>query len=92
MHTTSPQAHKITNFTDFTWHLTRTIMKNQRNMHLNENDSTRTIYIDSLGVSSVDFDISYEKKNKLIESGIKCTEDYFKNLDSLSYERPNLPL
>ena len=55
-------------------------MSNQRNMHLNENDSARTIYIDSLGVSAVDFDIPHETKVKLIESGKKCAEDFFKTL------------
>lgn len=80
MHNTSPKRHEITDFSDFTKHFIITIMRSQRNMHLNENDSARTIYIDSLDVSLVDFDISQEKKRKLIESGRNCAENYFKGL------------
>ena len=79
---TSPKQHEIKEFSDFAIHLIRTIMSSQRNMHLNENDSARTIYIDSLGVSAVDFDISRETKGKLIESGKKCTDDFFKRYDN----------
>ncbi|RFU69644.1 patatin-like phospholipase family protein [Bacillus sp. V59.32b] len=77
MHNASPKRHEIKDLPDFTWHLMRTIMRCQRNMHLNENDSARTIYIDSLDVSAVDFDIPPETKLKLIESGRTCAENYF---------------
>jgi len=52
-------------------------------MHLHSDDWKRTIYIDTLGVSTFDFDINKKDKLKLIESGKKCTEDYFEWYDRL---------
>ena len=92
MHNIPPKRHEIKDLSDFTWHLIRSIMSSQRNIYLNENDSARTIYIDSLGVSAVDFDISCETKVKLIESGEKSTQDFFKRYDNSNKERPNRPL
>lgn len=48
-------------------------------MHLDEIDSARTIYIETLGVAAVDFDIPPETKQKLFESGRICAENYFKD-------------
>ena len=45
--------------------------------HLEEKDWHRTIYIDSLGISSTQFDLTKEQKNKLIKSGKEGAKNYF---------------
>ena len=52
-------------------------MGNQDSRHLHSNDWQRTIYIDTLGVNSTDFDIDDTKKEALLGSGIKYTNKYF---------------
>lgn len=76
-----PKNHKIESFFDYTWNLVATFMESQESMHLNGPDKDRTIYIDSLNVSAVDFDIDWETKENLINSGKLGTEMYLKKYD-----------
>ncbi len=71
-------AHKqIDNFFDYTWALIATLINSQQNTHLHSDDWARTVYIDTLGVGTTDFDLSDEKKVELIESGKYCANEYF---------------
>lgn len=46
-------------------------------------DLKRTIYIDTLGVSTFDFNINKTNKLKLVKSGKDCNEKYFVWYDRL---------
>ncbi|WP_421319938.1 patatin-like phospholipase family protein [Aeromonas veronii] len=64
-----PADKNVANFFDYTWALIHTIIEAQQSSHLHNDDWARTIYIDSLGVGTTDFDLPDEKKKKLVESG-----------------------
>ena len=53
-----------------------TLIDFQNNVHLHSDDWQRTVYIDTLGVNAIDFNISDTMKRKLVESGIQYTESY----------------
>lgn len=76
-----PDHIKIDNLFDYGWNLVKTIMNIQATMHLHSDDWHRTIYIDTLGVSTTDFGLKEQLKKKLIDSGRKCTEKYFEWYD-----------
>ena len=78
-----PKPKKIENLFDYTKCLISAVFNIQSSMHLHSDDWKRSIYINTLGVSTFDFDISKENKQKLIESGKKCTEKYFIWYDKL---------
>ena len=68
--------NKITSFFTYSKALVTTLIDFQDNVHLHSDDWQRTIYIDTLGVRAIDFDISDSKKQKLVESGRQYTEEY----------------
>ena len=72
----SAEYTKIKNFLGYTKALVTTLIDFQNNVHLHSDDWQRTIYIDTLGVGSVDFDISDDKKTDLLNSGKQYTESY----------------
>lgn len=71
-----PQHTKIEHFLDYTLQLIETILDAQNNQHLHSDDWHRTIYIDTLGVKTTDFDLSDDRKNDLIRSGNDATVKY----------------
>jgi NTE family protein len=86
-----PAHEKIDNFFDYVKALVGTMMESQANSHLHSDDWQRTIYIDSLGVKTTEFDLSDAKKKKLEESGAKGARDYltwFNNPTSEPFNRP----
>ncbi|WP_432404754.1 patatin-like phospholipase family protein [Wukongibacter sp. M2B1] len=78
-----PKYRKINNFFSYTYALINTIIEGQQDHHLNSSDWKRTIYIDTLGVKTIDFDISEEKKEELIKSGKDSTEVYLSKYTSV---------
>ena len=72
----SEKRNDIKSFFSYTKALVTTLIDFQNNIHLHSDDWQRTVYIDTLGVRAVDFDISDSKKQKLVESGKKYTEAY----------------
>jgi len=86
-----PQHHKINDLFDYIKALMTTILESQGNMHLHSDDWHRTIYIDTLGVGTTDFDLSESMKKKLEESGRKGAEAYFKWFDKKSSTPSNRP-
>ena len=72
-----PVSHEISDLFDYVFAIVRTYMDSQDNMHLHSDDWQRTIYIDTLGVGTVDFDIKKKAKDALLESGRKGAREYF---------------
>ena len=68
--------NEINGFFDYTKALVTTLIDFQTNEHLHSDDWQRTVYIDTLGVRAIDFDIPQEKKDALVESGRLYTEAY----------------
>ena len=58
--------------------------------HLHQNDWNRTVFIDTLGVKSTEFNLKNEKISALIESGKRGIENYFewRNSDSILNKLP----
>ena len=75
---TATVRNKITSFFTYTKALVTTLIDFQDNVHLHSDDWQRTVYIDTLGVRAIDFDISDIKKQKLVDSGRQYTEEYLK--------------
>ncbi len=86
-----PEHRKIDDFVAYAWALIQTIMEIQASMHLHGDDWQRTIYIDTLGVKTTDFDLSDEQKEALVESGRTNTEKYFAWYDSPKSRPANRP-
>jgi NTE family protein len=87
-----PQRRKIDDFFDYIKALITTVMESQGNIHLHSDDWQRTIYIDTLGVGTTDFDLSDAMKSKLEESGRKGALTYFKWFDDKKSDPINRPL
>ncbi len=67
---------EIKTFFSYTKVLVSVLIDFQKNVHLHSDDWQRTVYIDTLGVSSIDFSVSDAKKRQLVESGSLYTEAY----------------
>jgi NTE family protein len=79
-HAEPPQS-RIDNFFDYSWALIDTFLEAQQSAHLHSDDWARTIYIDTLGVKTTDFDLTDEKKKELVLSGKKGVVNYFEWFD-----------
>jgi NTE family protein len=77
-----PSHVKINDFFDYIKELMITIIDAQATTHLHSDDWHRTIYIETLGVGTTDFNIPDAMKNKLKQSGKNCAEEYFKWFDN----------
>ena len=86
-----PQHARIDDFFDYIKALVGTIMDSQLNTHLHSDDWQRTIYIDTLGVGTTDFDLSAAMKNKLEQSGRKGANAYFRWYDKKANQAANRP-
>lgn len=90
-HGNEPPRQKIDGFFDYIKALMATILDNQGHAHLHSDDWQRTVYIDTLRVGAIDFDLSDEKKEKLRESGRKGVEKYFEWFDDSNNSPINKP-
>jgi NTE family protein len=86
-----PEHRTIDDFFSYAWALVETLMETQASMHLHSDDWQRTIYIDTLGVKTTDFDLSNEQKEALVESGRINTEKYFAWYDNPKMRPANRP-
>ncbi|MGA1796145.1 MAG: patatin-like phospholipase family protein [bacterium] len=77
-----PQRRNVDDFFSYAWALVETILEFQQSIHLHDDDWQRTIYIDTLGVKTTDFDLAEDKKNRLVESGRNGVEKYFEWFDA----------
>ncbi|MED4854860.1 patatin-like phospholipase family protein [Bacillus atrophaeus] len=71
-----PKKHEINSLHDFIWSIVATLMEHQENNQLTGDDHDRTVFIDTLDVSSINFSISKEKQEELIDSGKRGCEAY----------------
>ncbi len=83
-----PVHHRIDSFLDYAKALVQTIMNNQENYHLHSDDWHRTIYVDTLDVSTTDFNVSDARKKALIKSGYDCAKEYFRWFDTPKPKEP----
>lgn len=83
-----PAHRKIDDFFSYTWALIHTVMEAQQSSHLHNDDWARTIYIDTLGISTTDFDLDDDRKKELINSGRQGAESYFTWYDN-NHQIPN---
>ncbi|NPA24868.1 MAG: patatin-like phospholipase family protein [Deltaproteobacteria bacterium] len=83
-----PAHRKIDDFFSYTWALIHTVMEAQQSSHLHNDDWARTIYIDTLGISTTDFDLDDDRKRELINSGRQGAESYFTWYDN-NHQIPN---
>ena len=67
----------IDDFFGYGWALFKTLMNVQNNTHLHSDDWQRTIYVDTLGVGTTDFDLPEKTKKRLISSGAAAVIAYF---------------
>lgn len=84
-----PQVEKIEHFFEYIKALMKTILDSQSNTHLHSDDWQRTIYIDTLGVSTTDFSLSDDLKRALEQSGRSGAEEYFKWFDNPANQPAN---
>ncbi|WP_420463365.1 patatin-like phospholipase family protein [Candidatus Palauibacter sp.] len=75
-HGAVPPRHTIDDLFDYAGRLVKTLMTFQENQHLHSDDWHRTVYINTLGVGTTDFDLGKDKKKELIAEGKKGTESY----------------
>jgi NTE family protein len=73
-----PPQVAIDDFFDYAKALVRTLLSAQDNLHLHRDDWHRTVFIDTLDVGTVDFDVSAAKKQSLVAQGRKGTEAYLR--------------
>ncbi len=86
-----PDHHKIDDIFSYLSGLVTTVMETQGSQHLHSDDWQRTIYIDTLGVGTTDFNLSDERKSALAESGRTHTEAYFAWYDDPTQTPANRP-
>ena len=86
-----PPVQKIEDFFDYGWALIDTILDSQASQHLHSDDWQRTVYVDTLGVSTTDFDLDSETKLQLVESGLTHTKRYFDWYDDPTSTPANRP-
>lgn len=72
-----PPAHAIQGLVEYAEALIGTLLEAQSSQHLHSDDWQRTIYVDTLGVETTQFDLDDATKKKLAESGRVNTEAYF---------------
>ncbi|AJQ27908.1 patatin-like phospholipase family protein [Pelosinus fermentans] len=89
---TDPARKEIKDLIEFTKGLVDVYMESQQNQHLHSDDWHRTIYINTLHVKTIEFHLSDEKKNALIQSGRECAERYFEWYDDPANTVHNRPI
>lgn len=71
-----PPPQSIDGFFSYAWALIQTIMEEQASQHLHGDDWQRTVYIDTLGVKTTEFDLSETRKRALVKSGGENAENF----------------
>ena len=84
-----PPHHQVDSFFDYAWALVQTVLEAQQSTHLHSDDWQRTIYIDSLGVGTTDFDLTEEKKTALMASGRAGVTQYLDWFDAVGSKPAN---
>ncbi|MBT3358251.1 MAG: patatin-like phospholipase family protein [Rhodospirillales bacterium] len=87
-----PEHNIIEDFFDYAFHLISTLMNAELNKHLHSDDWQRTVYIDTLGVGTTDFNLPNPQKEALVQSGRDGAEAYFQWFDDPNNKAANHPL
>lgn len=74
----TPQKIKINSIKTFAEAIFGFMYNNANLKHIHSKDKNRTVFIDDLGISATEFNISKENIEKLITSGRKATVQFFK--------------
>ena len=77
-----PPAKEIKTLFSYTKALITTLLDAQDSVHLHNDDWQRTVFIDTFDVGPIDFDISDENKENLVESGTLCTRAYLERYNN----------
>ena len=85
-----PQHRKIEDLFDYIGALFKSILNVQENQHLHSDDWHRTIYINTLGVGTTEFDLTDVKKKALVKEGQKATQAYLDWYDKPANKSINL--
>lgn len=84
-----PAHQEVDDFFDYLKALVSTVLEIQLNTHLHGDDWHRTVYIDTLGVGTTEFDLSEKKKAALEASGREGATKYFQWYDKEGSEPVN---
>ena len=69
---------EIRGFSDYAIALVSFLQESANKRHLHNNDWKRTVFVDTLGVKTTDFDLSSSQIKALIDSGVKGVAEHFK--------------
>jgi NTE family protein len=72
-----PISRPINDFCDYLRALMSAVLNVQDNHHLHSDDWNRTVYIDTPGTGTVDFNLPDDRKQALLASGSASVERYF---------------
>lgn len=86
-----PDHEKVSDFFDYAKAFIGTVMDSQDSLHLHSDDWQRTIYVDSLGVKTTDFNLSDQTKQNLVNSGVAGVQKYFEWYDDPLKKPANRP-
>ncbi|MFZ5451873.1 MAG: patatin-like phospholipase family protein [Thermodesulfobacteriota bacterium] len=86
-----PPRYEIDDFFTYAWRLVETILNLQNSAHLHSDDWQRTVYIDTLGVKTTQFDLDDHLKDALKKSGEDCATAYFRWYDDPANHPANRP-
>jgi NTE family protein len=83
---------KIDNVIDYAKFLALWVWEAANNAHLEDYDWHRTVFLDSCGIHTTDFNLSDDQVKKLIKSGEDNTEKYFEWFQKDYRDEKELPL
>ncbi|MAT38259.1 MAG: patatin [Ectothiorhodospiraceae bacterium] len=76
---------RIDDFFGFTWSIIEMMIEGQSNYHIHNDDWHRTVFIDTMGVKSMQFDLDDRTADALIASGKEYASRYFKWYNDAEY-------
>jgi NTE family protein len=76
----------VEGFLGYCFALINTLLEASNRAHLKKNDWHRTIFIENPNVSAMEFTLSREKKNQLIDNGIAGAQKYFEWFTNENHE------
>ncbi len=80
----APDSKDIDGLISFIFSIINCYLEKQESEHARQKESLhRTIYIDTVGVSMLDFNLSDENKRNLINAGYRAADEYFSRMQVL---------
>ncbi|MEH6887776.1 patatin-like phospholipase family protein [Priestia megaterium] len=76
---TTRKPQPIDHLLVFIHHVMKTVLKAQSSMRVGERESKRTIYVNTEGVETTQWDITMEDLNKLMGNGYEAAKEYISN-------------